>query len=74
MWSKALFKESIPFLAESRSVPQIRPHRCFFGKEILAIILFSESFSSDTEPEKNEVSHMLFFFFGLLCRTSDRLC
>ena len=24
----------------------------FFGKEILAIILFSESFSSDTEPEK----------------------
>lgn len=57
VWSKALFKESILFLAESRSVPQFGPHRLFFGKEILAIILFSESFSSDTEPEKWSISH-----------------
>ena len=72
VWSKALFKESILFLAESRSVPQFGPHRLFFGKEILAIILFSESFSSDTEPEKmkylawNEVPNVIFLAFCAL--------
>ena len=32
VWSKALFKESILFLAESRSVPQFGPHRFVFWK------------------------------------------
>ena len=32
VWSKALFKESILFLAESSSVPQFGPHRFVFWK------------------------------------------